>query len=108
MALATDSDHWNRLEKLFYQALDLEPTARIAFLNQACGDNASLRKEVESLLKSSDKTFGFLQKPIEEAVHHLNSISHGQRVGPYQLIGLLGEGGMGKVYLATRADHLYE
>src|SRR5580700_6574501 len=108
MASATDSDHWNRLEKLFYQALDLEPTARIAFLNQACGDNASLRKEVESLLKSSDKTFSFLQKPIEEAVHHLNSISHGQRVGPYQLTGLLGEGGMGKVYLATRADHLYE
>jgi eukaryotic-like serine/threonine-protein kinase len=108
MASATDSDHWTRLEKLFYQALDLEPTARIAFLNQACGDNASLRKEVESLLKSSDKTFGFLQKPIEEAVHHLNSISHGQRVGPYQLTGLLGEGGMGKVYLATRADHLYE
>jgi hypothetical protein len=75
MASATDSDHWNRLEKLFYQALDLEPAARIAFLNQACGDNATLRKEVESLLISSDKTFSFLQKPIEVTANGSDPIS---------------------------------
>src|ERR1700728_600775 len=108
MASATDSDHWKRLENLFYQTLDLEPAARVAFLNQVCGDNASLRKEVDSLLKASAKTLSFLQEPVEQAVRLLTSESLGQRVGPYQLIGLLGEGGMGKVYLATRADHLYE
>src|SRR5580658_3908189 len=108
MASATDTDHWRRLENLFYQALDLDACPRFSFRKHGSGDNASLRKEIDSLLKPSAKTLSFLQEPVEQAVRLLTSESLGQRVGPYQPIGLLGEGGMGKVYLATRADHLYE
>ncbi len=108
MVSLTGSDHWHRLEQLFYQALDLEPAARVAFLDQACGDDSGLRNEVDSLLKSSEKTLGFLKNPVEQAVQSLTSESLGQRIGPYQLVDLLGEGGMGKVFLATRVDHVYE
>ncbi len=108
MTAAAGSGHWDRLERLFYQALDLQPADRPAFLDEACGDDSSLRKEIESLLESSSKTFGFLQKPIEQAAQGVAAKDVGQRIGPYQLMGLLGEGGMGEVYLAVRADQLYQ
>lgn len=108
MTPAPGVGHWNRLEQLFYAALELDPADRAAFLDQACGDDSGLRKEVESLLESAGQTFGFLQKPIERAATGVALKSVGQRVGPYELIGLLGEGGMGEVYLAVRADKLYE
>ncbi len=108
MSSAAGTGRWNRVEKLFYEALDLEPDKRPAFLDQACSDDASLRQEVESLIESASKTFGFLQRPIEQAAQGVALRDLGQRIGPYQLMGLLGEGGMGEVYLAVRADQLYE
>jgi hypothetical protein len=47
-------DHWQRIEELFYAALDLDPATRSAFLQEACGTDLELLKEVESLLGSSD------------------------------------------------------
>lgn len=100
--------HWNRLERLFYGALELAPAERTAFLDQECGDDPELRREVESLLAYSAKTLDVLQRPVAEAAQHLAWRDLGQQVGPYRLISFLGEGGMGQVYLARRADHLYE
>ena len=102
------SDHWTQLEKLFYQALDVDPAARASFLDDACAGDAGLREEVESLLESSQETVGFLRGMVSDAARKFTSKEVGQRAGPYQLVGLLGEGGMGKVYLASRADQLYE
>jgi serine/threonine protein kinase/tetratricopeptide (TPR) repeat protein len=108
VAAASSADHWGRLEKLFYQALELEPSARAHLLDEACGGDAGLRQEVESLLESSQKTSGLLRGLVEQAAQEFTVKSAGQRAGPYQITGLLGEGGMGKVYLASRADQLYE
>lgn len=107
MTPAPGLGHWNRLEQLFYTALDLPPADRTAYLDQACGGDSELRTEVESLLASANQTFGFLQKPIEQAATGVTFKGQGQRIGPYQLIALLGEGGMGEVYLGVRADKLY-
>jgi serine/threonine protein kinase len=103
------ASNWIRVEKLFYETLELEPGQRSAFLDQQCGDDLALRREVESLLDYSDKSLDFLHERIQQTASHLSgdAPSAGSEVGAYRLIRVLGEGGMGKVYLATRADELY-
>jgi serine/threonine protein kinase len=108
MASSPRSNRWLRIEYLFYAALELED-GRTAFLDEACGGDAELRKEVESLLNSSGQTMGFLKQPVLQAAQQITeeeSLS-GKRIGAYQLLRQIGEGGMGKVYLAARADDLY-
>ncbi len=102
--------NWQRVEELFYAALEQSPSDRNSFLERACGNDIGLRKEVDSLLSASDKTLGFIQKPVQEAARNLDgdAITSGRQIGAYRLIRVLGEGGMGRVYLAARADDLYE
>ncbi len=108
---ASAGDDWQRVEALFYAARELAPSARPAFLDRACGADAALKLEVQSLLDSSDKTLGFLQASVLEAARGLNvsneDFSAERHVGAYRLLRVLGEGGMGRVYLAARADDLY-
>ncbi|MBZ5664928.1 MAG: serine/threonine-protein kinase [Acidobacteriia bacterium] len=104
------SNRWLRIEYLFYAALELAPDARSAFLDENCGSDPELRREVESLLHSSGKTLGFLSDPVQDAVHGIaeEEALSGKRIGAYQILRLIGEGGMGKVYLAARADDVYK
>src|SRR5215472_7127991 len=103
------ASNWIRVEKLFYETLELEPGQRSAFLDQQCEDDLALRREIESLLDFSDKSLDFLHEPIQQTANHLAGDAEraGSEVGAYRLIRVLGEGGMGKVYLAARADELY-
>jgi len=103
-----EPDRWQRLEALFFEALDLAPPARASFLDQACGGDAELRLEVQSLLNSSEITLADLRRPVEEAAHEIVQDHVGQRIGPYEVVRLLGEGGMGQVYLARRADQQFQ
>ncbi len=76
---------------------------------QACRDDADLLKEVESLLKVEGQTIGFLRKPVLDATEQIAAGAiAGKRIGAYEVMRQLGEGGMGKVYLAARADDLYQ
>ncbi len=104
------SNRWLRIEHLFHAALELEPDARAAFLDESCGGDPELHREVESLLHSSGKTLGFLSDPVRNAVQGIaeEEALSGKRIGAYQVLRLIGEGGMGKVYLAARADDLYK
>ncbi len=110
MASSSRSNRWLRIEYLFYAALELEPDDRSPFLDEACGGDAELRREVESLLQSSGQTIGFLREPVMQAVQEITAEEElsGKRIGAYQLLRVIGEGGMGKVYLAARADDLYQ
>src|SRR5262245_65706927 len=96
-------DRWRRIEALYHSALEHEPEQRAAFLAEACSNDITLRHEVESLL-SQDRSP--IDEPPWKAARELlptNStarLSSGTRLGPYEAIELVGEGGMGRVYQA--------
>jgi serine/threonine protein kinase/tetratricopeptide (TPR) repeat protein len=95
-----DTDRWQRAKDLFGSALEREPGQRNAFLAEACRGDETLRQEIESLLAAHEEA-GTTAGAIAA-----DSLS-GRRIGPYQLIHRIGQGGMAMVYLATRADDQY-
>lgn len=84
-------------------ALDLDPEARKPHVADAVGEDAALRAEVESLLAAHAASGGFLDPPILPAEPDAP-----REIGPWRLVAPLGAGGMGRVWLAERADGQYE
>nr|MDQ3818745.1 serine/threonine protein kinase [Acidobacteriota bacterium] len=56
-------ERWQQVKKLFQSAISLETAERYNFLNAACGGDESLRKEVESLIASHERTGSFIDSP---------------------------------------------
>ncbi|HEV8018627.1 MAG TPA: protein kinase [Steroidobacteraceae bacterium] len=108
------ADRWRRLEEIFQSALDCAPESRAAFIDSACGGDAELRAEVDSLLAAHEQGDGESadSAAFEEALKVLEQRSarlhEGRRIGPYRVLHELGRGGMGRVYLAARADQAFE
>ncbi|HSB28979.1 MAG TPA: protein kinase [Pyrinomonadaceae bacterium] len=96
--------YWDNLKEIFHGALACVPSARAAYLDQATDGDPSLRQAVESLLKSHEETDNFVDAPAYQAAADMladgREFRKGQVVGHYQIISLLGVGGMGSVYLA--------
>ena len=103
---APPSDRWRQVEALFYEALELAPEARAEFLDQKCAGDPDLRKEVSTLLDSSEHSMEFIQQPVLKAAHKMIAAERRKMMAPgtelahYKVISLLGAGGMGEVYLA--------
>jgi eukaryotic-like serine/threonine-protein kinase len=101
-----DPAQWLRIEELYYDALELPEAARAAYLAQACVSEDEVRREVESLLAARNAADGFLNAalPVFSAVEttqlSTQTLGAGECLQRYQVIGLLGKGGMGEVYLA--------
>jgi TolB-like protein len=95
-----DSDRFHRVEELYHAALERPPDQRSAFLDQACGNDAQLRSEVESLLAFESKADQFLEKPAAEVASDTGSSLLGRRLSRYHIVEKLGSGGMGVVYQA--------
>jgi serine/threonine-protein kinase len=104
-----DLHRWARVEEIFHTASELSPPARATYLHQACAGDADLRAEVQALLDSADEPDLLLRAVTHEASQLLESTStEGRAIGPYRVVRRLGQGGMGAVYLAIRADDQYE
>src|ERR1043165_4847986 len=98
-------ERWQKVKEIFHAALDKPAAERSVFVAQACGGDDELRKEVESLLASSEKDGGFIDSPAYAAAATLITdqpaeLKKGAQIGAYEIISFISRGGMGEVYLA--------
>ena len=101
-------DRWRQIEELYQAVLERDAIERAAFLDEACAGDEELLREVGSLLAADEeakKSDDFLnQNALQVAAQAIAQDQKqslvGRKIGSYQILSLLGAGGMGEVYLA--------
>ena len=99
-----DPDRWRQVDLLLEEALELPQEERSSFLDCACAGDSRLRRDVDALLQAHQKSDGFLQETAIQVRARQIAVDQpsliGRRVDHYQVLALIGVGGMGEVYRA--------
>jgi serine/threonine-protein kinase len=93
-----------RLAELVKTAVELAPESRAAFLDEECYFDPAMRAEIETLLQQEEGLSEFIKEPalnfVAESLLGRGALSPGEIISHYDIISLIGSGGMGEVYLA--------
>jgi len=105
-------ERWEQVSEALDKALHFPPTQRQNYLAEMAKRDPELHREIESLLASHQEAGAeFLNTPAVQISHEDEAARRptliGQRLGAYQIVELIGTGGMGEVYRAFRADDEY-
>jgi predicted ATPase/serine/threonine protein kinase len=95
-----------RVEQLYHDAMEHPPETRAAFLADACAGDEAVHREVVSLLAAHEEAGAFISTPALDVAARLiasqeEAATLGGTVGAYEVLSLIGRGGMGEVYLAV-------
>ncbi|HUB79659.1 MAG TPA: serine/threonine-protein kinase [Bryobacteraceae bacterium] len=101
-----DPERWERVQELFHRAVELSGDERSAFVREACGEDRSLALEVERMLAEDGREWLLDHHAVDiaEAVSEDRLSMSFEEFSSYRLLRVVGEGGMGVVYLAERRD----
>ena len=95
-------------DRIFNEAAEIEhPALRAAYLDDACGSDASLRAEIEELLLHDQEGGSFLEslpQRVNVTTDQPAAEAPGAVIGPYKLLQKIGEGGFGVVYMADQTE----
>src|SRR5437763_4695324 len=96
---------WARITDVYHATIARPLEERASFVGQECHGDESLRKQVEAMVKSHERSGDFIESPAfniaPELLIEVQTVDLiGQSIGHYQIESLLGVGGMGQVYLA--------
>ncbi|MEM7281300.1 MAG: serine/threonine-protein kinase [Pseudomonadota bacterium] len=105
--MVSSDDKWKRVRSLFAEAARLPAMERQSYLDRKCGDDSELKKQVLELLAQDEKPDKKLQGIIQDAAMGVGANEAPDQIGHYRMLRVIGEGGMGKVYLAERSDEQF-
>jgi serine/threonine-protein kinase len=106
------SEQWRQVKEIFNTAIELAPVERRAFIEEKSNNDELVIREVLALLASDEEAENFIEKPAvvvsDLVTDEKNQSVIGKQIGSYKIEKEIGRGGMGAVYLATRADEEFQ